>query len=71
MREVSKKKREKFSLQVKCSPGIVAHPLLSFMIFTGDSTIFKNLLQKRYKSGRLFQVIGSVLLLYDIMTLVK
>jgi len=55
MREVSKKKREKFSLQVKCPPGIVAHPLLSFMIFTGDSTFFKKFLQKRYKSGVYFR----------------
>ncbi|TWK84511.1 hypothetical protein CHCC14820_1893 [Bacillus paralicheniformis] len=35
-----KEKKRSIFLQVKCPPGIVSHALLSFMIFTGDSTFF-------------------------------
>ncbi|TWK31176.1 hypothetical protein CHCC20375_4057 [Bacillus licheniformis] len=40
MREVSKKRREKFLFKSNALPVSYHTALLSFMIFTGDSTFF-------------------------------
>ncbi|OLO18308.1 hypothetical protein BKP29_0215675 [Bacillus licheniformis] len=71
MSEVSKKKKREFSLQVKCPPGIVSRRSFIIHDFHRRFNLFLKFFTKTIQERRLFRSIGSLLLQYDIMTLVK